>query len=100
MSSGTRLTKIPAIVANLSEETTMRLNPAFAASLLAVMTALALNACATPDTLADAGPQQKMRPHSHLEEKTGIRQNAPVAMPDNPNAANDRTKHFHPRDGK
>ena len=41
-----------------------------------------------------------MRPHSHVEEKTGFAQKAPEAMPDKPNAANDRTKHFHPRDGK
>ena len=78
----------------------MKLQPTLAASLLAIMAALALSACATPNILADAGPQTKMRPHSHLEEKTGIRPDAPVALPDKPNAAYDRTKHFHPRDGK
>ncbi len=41
-----------------------------------------------------------MRPHSHMEEKTGVPQKAAVAMPDNPGAAQDRTRHFHPRDGK
>jgi hypothetical protein len=35
-----------------------------------------------------------------VQEKTGIPQNVPEAMPDKPSAAKDRTKHFHPRDGK
>ncbi len=78
----------------------MKLHPTLSASLLASMAALALNGCATPDTLADAEPQTKMRLHSHLEEKTGIRPNTSEALPDKPNAAYDRTKHFHPRDGK
>lgn len=78
----------------------MKLNPTLAASLLAIMAALALNACAAPDTLADAVPQRTMRPHSHLEEKMGFAPKAAEALPDKPNAANDRTKHFHPRDGK
>jgi hypothetical protein len=94
---------------------TMKLKPTLAASLFAIMAALSLNASAasgTPanasaasDTPADtkvekATPQKKMRPHSHVEEKTGFAPKAPEAMPDKPNAANDRTKHFHPRDGK
>ena len=83
----------------------MKLKPTLATSLFAIMAVLSLNASAASDTPADAkvekaAPQKKMRPHSHLEEKTGIPQNAPEAMPDKPNAANDRTKHFHPRDGK
>jgi len=78
----------------------MKLNPTLAISLFAVVAALALNACAVPGTLADAGPQTRTRPHSHLDEKIGIRQTAPEAMPDKPNAYFDRTKHFHPRDGK
>jgi hypothetical protein len=47
-----------------------------------------------------ATPQTKVRPHSHVEEKTGFPQKAPEAMPEKPNAATDKTKHFHPRDGK
>lgn len=83
----------------------MKLKPTLAASLFALMAALSLNASAAADTPADAkvekvAAQKKMRPHSHVEEKTGIPQKAPEAMPDKPNAANDRTKHFHPRDGK
>ena len=83
----------------------MKLKPTLAATLFAILAALALNASAASDTPADAkvekvAPQKKMKPHSHVEEKTGIPQMIPVAMPAKPNAANDRTKHFHPRDGK
>jgi len=84
---------------------TMNLKPALAASLFALMAALSLNAGAASDTPAEAkvekaAPQKKTRPHSHVEEKTGIPQKAPEAAPDKPNAAKDKTKHFHPRDGK
>ena len=83
----------------------MKLTPTLAASLFAIMAALSLNAGAASDTPADAktekaAPQKKMRPHSHVEDKTGILAKAPVAMPDKPNATKDETKHFHPRDGK
>ncbi|MBI5910065.1 MAG: hypothetical protein HY848_08945 [Betaproteobacteria bacterium] len=83
----------------------MKLKPTLAAGLFAIMAALSLNAGAAADPPADvkvekAAPQKKMRPHSHMEEKTGIPQKAPEAMPDKPNAAKDKTKHFHPRDGK
>lgn len=93
----------------------MKLKPTLTASLFAIMAALSLNAGAAADTSANANaasdtpagpsaekalPQKKMRPHSHVEDKTGIPQKAPEAVPDKPNAAKDRTKHFHPRDGK
>lgn len=93
----------------------MKLNPTLAASLFAVMAVLSLNASAASDTPAGAGtasdtsagakmektaPQMKMKPHSHVQEKTGMPENVPEAMADKPNAAKDRTKHFHPRDGK
>ena len=83
----------------------MKLKPTLVASVFAIMAALSLNASAAADTPADAkvekaALQKKMRPHSHVEEKTGIPQKAPEASPDKPNAAKDRTKHFHPRDGK
>lgn len=83
----------------------MKLKPTLAASLFALMAALSLNVSAAADTTADAKvekavPQKKMRPHSHVEDKTGIPQKAAEAMPDKLSAAKDRTKHFHPRDGK
>lgn len=64
-----------------------------------MMAAPALNACAAPATVTDAEPQQQMRPHFHLQEKTGISQSAPEAIPDKTNAANDRTTHVHHRVG-
>lgn len=83
----------------------MKLTHALAASLFAITAALSLIAGAASDTAADrktekAASQKKMRPHSHMAEKTGIPQKAPVALLDKPNAAKDQTKHFHPRDGK
>ena len=83
----------------------MKLKPTLAASLFALMAALSLNANAAADAPADpktekVAAQKQMKPHSHVEDKTGIPQKAPVAMADKPNAAKDRTKHFHPRDGK
>lgn len=83
----------------------MKLKPSLAASLFALMAALSLNAGAAADVPADAkvekvAPKKKMRPHSHVEEKTGFPQKAPEATPDKPNAAQDKTKHYHPRDGK
>ncbi len=90
----------------------MKLKPALAAGLFATMAAVALNAAAAADTPADAkmekavppmqkaASHKKMKPHSHAEEKTGVAQRAPKAKPDNPGAAKDETKHFHPRDGK
>lgn len=83
----------------------MKLKLTLAASLFAIIAALSLNASAASGAPADAkaekaAPQKRMMPHSHVQEKTGIPQNVPEAMPDKPNAAKDRTKHFHPRDGK
>jgi hypothetical protein len=84
---------------------TMKLKPTLAASLFAIVLALSLNASAASDTPATATvekavPTMKMTPHSHVREKHGYAPKAPQAMPDKRNAANDRTKHFHPRDGK
>ncbi len=93
----------------------MNLKPALVASLFALVAALSLNASAASDTPVGASnasntpadakvekavPQKKMKRHSHAEEKTGFVQKDPEAMSDKPNAANDKTKHFHPRDGK
>jgi len=93
----------------------MKLKPTLVASLFAITAALALNAGAAADTPANANaasdtpanaqmekaaPQKEMKRHSHVEEKTGFAPKAPEATPDKPNAAKDRTKHFHPRDGK
>lgn len=42
-----------------------------------------------------------VKPHSHVQEKTGVPQSAPAkAAPGKKNAAQDKTKHYHPRDMK
>lgn len=42
-----------------------------------------------------------VKPHSHVQEKTGVEQVAPdKAAPAKKNAAKDKTKHYHPRDMK
>ena len=83
----------------------MKLKTILAASVFAIIAALSLNAGAASDTPADATAKtEKAVPmknrHSHVQDKTGIPQKAPEAMADKSNAAKDRTKHFHPRDGK
>jgi len=83
----------------------MKLKLSLAASLFALMAAL--NAGAATDTPADptlekaaapAAPAKKVKPHSHVEEKTGVAQKAPETKADKPDA--DMSKHYHPRDGK
>lgn len=93
----------------------MKLKPALAASLFALIAAVPFNASAATDNPADtkvekaatplattpkAATKKKVKPHSHVEEKTGFPQKMPEAMPDMSRADKDKTKHFHPRDGK
>lgn len=48
-----------------------------------------------------AKPAKAVKPHSHVEEKSGVPQKAPAAVdPDKKNAAQDKSKHYHPRDMK
>ena len=56
-------------------------------------------AAATPDT-KQVQPKKKVKPHSHVEEKTGVPQTAPEPQADKPDPATDKTKHYHPRDAK
>ena len=79
MNSDSQHTGAPSIFANLSRAIAMKLKPISAAGLFAIMAALVLNACAAPGALADAEPQTKMRPHSHLREKTGLLPTAPMS---------------------
>jgi hypothetical protein len=41
-----------------------------------------------------------IKPHSHVQEKTGMPQNMPDAKVEKPKAAKEQSKHYHPRDGK
>jgi len=87
----------------------MKLKLTLAAALFAMMAAVSLNANAATDTPADtsvekaatpAAPAKKVKPHSHVEEKTGVAQKAPDAKAEKPDASKDMSKHYHPRDGK
>lgn len=90
----------------------MKLKPIFSASLFAAVTLLSPGVGAASDTSVEAkvpaadaktekvAAKKKVKQHSHMEEKTGVPQKAPEADPDKSSAATDKTKHFHPRDGK
>lgn len=85
----------------------MKLQALLSASILAVITALSSSAYAE-EKLAPAAevkaektvPSQAVKPHSHVQEKTGIPQDVQPADPAKKNAAKDKTKHYHPRDMK
>lgn len=83
----------------------MKLKSILAASLIASASLLSSGAGAA-DTQAPATAEkpvkpQKVKPHSHMEEKTGMPQPAPgAAAPAKPNPATDMSKHYHPRDMK
>ena len=47
-----------------------------------------------------AAPSQASKPHSHVQEKTGVPQNAQPAESTKKNPAKDTSKHYHPRDMK
>ncbi len=75
----------------------MKLQSALSAVLLATVAVQSLGAQAADDDKAipaatemraDQGAKAA-KPHSHVQEKTGV-----------PQSAQDRTKHYHPRDGK
>ena len=55
---------------------------------------------AAPQTASPQIEKTAVTPHSHVQEKTGMPQSMPDAKADKPNAAKDKSKHFHPRDGK
>lgn len=63
-------------------------------------TAKMAEAQASADTKVEQTSTKKMKPHSHVEEKTGIPQKAPESTANRPNPAKDMSKHYHPRDGK
>ena len=86
----------------------MKLKATLSAGLFAAIAALSMGAQAASDAdkaaetrapVAGVQADKKMKPHSHVEVKTGVPQNAPEAKADKPDPAKDKTKHFHPRDG-
>lgn len=86
----------------------MKLQSGLATGLFAVAAMLALGAqAADADKAAPAAEVKSepgataVKPHSHVQEKTGVPQSAPAkAAPGKKNAAQDKTKHYHPRDMK
>lgn len=81
----------------------MKLKSLISMSLFAVVAALSFSVQAASDTDKGAevkATEMKMKPHSHMEEKTGVPQKAPEATSDKAKAAKDKSKHLHPRDGK
>ena len=76
-----------------------------AAFLFACVASLSVSASAADTEKADAKAaemqmNQKAKPHSHVQEKTGVPQSMPKEEMAKPNPANDRTKHNHQRDMK
>lgn len=82
----------------------MKLFSLFAAVLFAgaAMTgaAYADDKAAAPKAAEAQTDKAAAKPHSHVQEKTGVPQSMPDGKADKPNAAKDRSKHFHPRDMK
>ncbi len=87
----------------------MKLKSILATSLLAAMAAMSMSAQAASDTNtaaeaktppADMQGDKKMKPHSHMEEKTGVAPKAPSAEAKKPDPTKDKNRHLHPRDGK
>lgn len=90
----------------------MYLKSILSAGLFAAITAVSFSVgAADPDKVAEPkaeagqadntpGTKKKVKPHSHMEEKTGMPQPAPAASSDKPDAAKDQSKHYHPRDMK
>ncbi|HCY64703.1 MAG TPA: hypothetical protein DHV59_18150 [Oxalobacteraceae bacterium] len=88
----------------------MKLQSILSISLVAAATALSLGAHAANDadkrqadgTQSEQPAAKKMPPHSHMQEKTGIapQEKSPDSKPAKRKADQDKSKHYHPRDGK
>lgn len=86
----------------------MKLQSTFSAILFATFAALSVGTLADEADKAPPSAEMKteqgakpVKPHSHVEEKTGVPQKAPAAVdPNKKNAAQDKSKHYHPRDMK
>ena len=86
----------------------MKLKSTITASLLTIGALLSVPSTAATEAPADSNMEKpttkkKMTPHDHMQDRTGIRTNSPKAKPkqatgNQVSPANDRTKHFHPRD--
>lgn len=83
----------------------MKTSAFVAAFLFASAASLSVSASAADTDKAEAKPAEvqmnkKAKPHSHVQEKTGIPQSMPKEEKAKPNPANDMSKHNHQRDMK
>lgn len=87
----------------------MKYHAAILTCLFATVSAMPLAATAASDKPAEtkmeqSAGQKKVKPHSHVQEKTGVPQSNPqkaqVPSADQPDPAQDKSKHYHPRDAK
>jgi len=91
----------------------MKLKPILLSSLFAALAAFPFSVQAASDmdkateptasttSMQAEKPMKKaMKPHSHVQEKTGMPPNAPEATASKPSPMQDKSKHYHPRDGK
>lgn len=80
----------------------MKRNAILFAGLLALAATVPFAARAASDKPADTpvAATQPAKPHSHVEEKTGVPQKAPAKQAAKKNPAMDMSKHYHPRDMK
>jgi hypothetical protein len=75
------------------------------ASAIAIVSLLPFAVRAADDKPAETkaeqtAPAKTMKPHSHMEERTGMPQKAPEKAAPKQKAAKDKSKHSHPRDAK
>lgn len=85
----------------------MKLNAILTTLLMAAAASLSVGAyAADADKTPAAEPQtakpaaDAMKPHSHMQEKTGVAPQKKMATDAKTNAAKDKSKHLHPRDAK
>ncbi len=88
----------------------MKLHTTLAALLLATASSLSFSAYAAEDAVkakpqADAPAVTKVKPHSHMQEKTGMMPPKASANPESDKAKvakakSDKNRHLHPRDAK
>ena len=87
----------------------MKLKTIVSAGLFAAIAALSLGAQAAADSdkateakapAAGVQADKKVKPHSHMEEKTGMPQKVADSKTAKPDPTKDKNRHLHPRDAK
>jgi hypothetical protein len=87
----------------------MKLKSMISAGLFAAIAALSMGAQAASDSdkaaeakapAAGVQADKKVKPYSHMEEKTGMPQKVADSKTAKPDPTKDKKRHLHPRDGK